>query len=533
LRRPEKKERLEKLERERQEKLERERQEKARLAEGERIRAKAAEEARIQLEKERLAREALAKAMEEKERLLLEAQEKIRQQQEKERIEKELAAEKQRLEQERLEKERLEKEHIERERAEMERLEKLRLDQEEKERIAKEEQARKPNIIEMSTMLGEKLENEIAEKQTNAENELKAQANAEFVAKLQHIIGAQARNGAVPGVVPAPLPKQIDALLAEPQKPQEKPVVEDEKSQMDFSKTDRAAPEDHKENVLVDKDAKCQVSLKVTPEVVDCGNKITVAFEVLAGKSTPSDWIAIIPAGQSHRNYLTYEWRGKEELKGSVQFTAPAVYGSYEFCYFYNKTYECVGKSNPILVGPQFTVVATTDEATRTIHVKWNQVSGNTYTKPWIGMYEKRQTNNKQYLTWEYANKIELSFPLPIKPNEYEFRFFTNSYCTTARSNTITVTGEDKLSAAIENKILVVRPQLVCVDPATDHAWIGIYPVTQADNHQWTRYKNVPHPTNEITFKTPLKPGEYEVRLFANKTYDVAKTSNKFTVPAQ
>jgi len=143
--------------------------------------------------------------------------------------------------------------------------------------------------------------------------------------------------------------------------------------------------------------------------------------------------------------------------------------------------------------------------------------------------FEKSQTNNKQYITWEYAGP-SVSFIAPIKPKEYECRFFTNSYEDVTRSNTIKIEGEDKITASISNGIITVNPHIVSVDPYYDSVWLGVFFTSENDNRQWRRYKFISDRNLEVQFKAPNTPGEYEVRLFACKTYDLIVKSNSFQI---
>jgi len=163
------------------------------------------------------------------------------------------------------------------------------------------------------------------------------------------------------------------------------------------------------------------------------------------------------------------------------------------------------------------------------IVTKWSLV-GNKYSRAWIGLYEKSQTNNKLPIAWEYATNTEILFPTPIKPQDYELRFFTNSYEDVARSNCIRVDGEDKVSAHIENGVIYVKPHIVSADPYYDNVWIGIFFISEKDNRQFRRYKYITDRDAEVRFKAPKTPGDYEVRLFAHKTYDVIVKSNTFQI---
>jgi len=150
--------------------------------------------------------------------------------------------------------------------------------------------------------------------------------------------------------------------------------------------------------------------------------------------------------------------------------------GEYEFRYFPNGSYQHISRSNKIRVGPQFEVVAVLDKANNKMIAKWKQISGNSYPKAWIGLYEKSQTNNNNFMSYQTVGKSsEVAFPAPFKPREYEFRLFANSYVDIVRSNAILIEGSDSITATYNNGNLTVKLNVVSVDPYYESAWLGVY----------------------------------------------------------
>jgi len=378
------------------------------------------------------------------------------------------------------------------------------------------------DLLQRSVLIGQKLEDKITASHIEMEKNLKVEGMAAFKKDLEHIMKVQARHGVSPGMAP-PLPKQIDVMLGKP-----RPI---EDSDLPPLPSSEPAPEDSKIHEDKPHDgSKYSVTL-VAPENVDIGNPISVSWEMTVGESTAYDWIGFFPVDQPNKQYLTYQWRGKNDTtKGTVTFTAPSSYGTYEFRYFVSNSYQHVAMSNKVRIGPKVELQIHLDETNKKMIAKWNQASGNKYSRAWIGFYEKSQTNNKQYLTWEYAGTSEISFVVPIKPKEYECRFFTNSYEDVARSNTIRIEGEDRVSASIENGIITVKPHIVSVDPYYDGVWCGVFFTSENDNRQWRRYKYITDRNADVQFKAPNTPGEYEVRLFASKTYELIVKSNSFQI---
>jgi len=404
------------------------------------------------------------------------------------------------------------------------------------------------NLEQSAMQIGKEVENEIhastmsfVKNEENEQANQKEEVNALFLEDLKTILASQARSGnmpGIPGLAPPLTPKQIDSRLKK-----EKPV--DEESQV-VQSTNEVKPEPVKvfpDEVPTKKEEEDVVphvvTLNLSSPVVDVSNPITVEWEIVSGP-TPSnrDWIGLFAADKPNKEYFTYQWNAKAESKGSLTFTSPKVYGTYEFRYFSaaKPSYEHVARSSTLIVGPQYTLVATLDTLTSTIKVKWTQLSGNPYPSAWIGLYTKSQTNNNQYITWEYAAKTnnEVTFAAPIKPMEYECRLFPYSYFDVARSNVITIEGKDVLDASITPEgVLVVKTDIVSVDPYWESGWLGIYLSTENDNRQWKKYKAISQRKGEVTFRPPKVHGVYEVRLFANKTYDVIARSNPVVIQQQ
>eukprot|EP01114_Cavostelium_apophysatum_P001306 TRINITY_DN1110_c0_g1_i1.p1 TRINITY_DN1110_c0_g1~~TRINITY_DN1110_c0_g1_i1.p1 ORF type:complete len:387 (-),score=121.85 TRINITY_DN1110_c0_g1_i1:186-1346(-) len=350
--------------------------------------------------------------------------------------------------------------------------------------------------------------------------------NNVFRNKLEDIIEKQARDNSLPGMMPPPLPKQIDAILGK-----NRPVV-DEPVALPVSSQERPS-NDGKGDMR--SDSKPLVTLTVQQSVVDVGNPIVVDWEITSGVSSAWDWIGLFPVDQPNKQYVTYQWSGKQLMKGSLTFTAPNVYGEYEFRYFPNGYYEHAAMSKRIKVGPQIEVAGALHKETNKIAVRWSQLTGNLYSRSWIGLYEKSETDNKNYIHFEYAGKpnSQIMFDAPFKPKEYEFRFFTNSYVDVARSNTVRIEGEDSMTATYAEGVVTVRLDVVTIDPSSESGWLGVYFTKEKDNRQWRRYKYFSSRVGEFQFKAPRTAGEYEVRMFANKTYDMILKSNAFVIPDQ
>lgn len=327
-------------------------------------------------------------------------------------------------------------------------------------------------------------------------------------------VGILANMHVVPGTKPPLLPIQIDELKK--QQPSTLPAPVD--SHIQTSVNDPKPASD------------IVVTMKAGPVQVDVGSSFSVEFEI-TGKSSSSDWIGIFPVAAANKEYLTYQWRGKDEQKGKLTFAAPSEYGEYEFRYFCNKNYSHIAASNKVKVGPEIKLEAKLSEDSKKLHAKWTQLTGNTvHTSSWVGLFKKQETNNKGYVEFNYANKVDLVFTTPTKPGEYELRFFTNSYVDVARSNTFRIEGEDKMKATYKDGHVYVELDLVSVD-ASDRPWIGLYFVKETSDRRFRRYQGVKENKGTMDFVSPKTEGTYEARLYRNGTYDLVMKSNTFEIP--
>jgi len=317
--------------------------------------------------------------------------------------------------------------------------------------------------------------------------------------------------------------KEVDILIAKKDAPIMDPIIK---------KQDSIAPPSSESTLHPEVVSTMTVNLKATPLISDLNSTIIVEYEITSGTSTVNDWVGLFSTSANNKQYVTYYWRGKDEKKGTIQFPSPLEYGEYEFRYFPNRSYTHVSVSNKIKVGPEFVIESKFTNDQKKIIVHWKQLSGNTYPKQWIGLYRKQQSNNKNYVIFEHANKVELTFDCPVKPGEYEFRFFTNSYIDVAKSEMFHIQGEDKITAAYhDDNTIHVSLDLVSVDPNTEKVWVGLYYITEESHKRFRRYQIVTERKGTIKFKSPNTPQTYEARLFTNGSYDFVIKSNSFIVP--
>ena len=162
--------------------------------------------------------------------------------------------------------------------------------------------------------------------------------------------------------------------------------------------------------------------------------------------------------------------------------------------------------------------------------MNWSAQVSNEYSSAWIGIYESSQTNHKNYITWEYAKSSEIILPAPIKPGNYELRYFPYSYTHVATSNQVVIEGADTISVQMKENSVVAKVSIVTKDPYYDSVWIGMYEAKEENQRKLKRYKYISDRECEVEFTIPEKGVEYEFRLFADKKYDVILKSEPFVL---
>lgn len=307
------------------------------------------------------------------------------------------------------------------------------------------------------------------------------------------------------------------------------------------------------------------------PVTIPAGSLATVS--VSGGPANRADWVGFYVAGSADGAYL--DWRYLNGTTGlpavgmaaaTLTLMSPATPGGYEFRLFANNTYAPLATSTLVTVEPsaaQITVNGTALPAAVPILAGGVTnvaiANGPANATDWIGLYPVGASDG-QLLTWRYLNgtttpppnglaDATLSFAMPTAPGSYEFRLFgNNSYQRLASSPTVVIAA----SAAQLAVNGIVPPDPVTVPagsvatvsmsggPANRTDWVGFFVAGSADGAclDW-RYLNgttgVPEygvSAATLTFTVPVTAGGYELRFFANGTYERLATSAVVTVAA-
>lgn len=161
------------------------------------------------------------------------------------------------------------------------------------------------------------------------------------------------------------------------------------------------------------------------------------------------------------------------------------------------------------------------------IKVTWTRDSFVPAPYAWIGFYLKDQ-NDRQYITYEYcAGKKEIYFKAPIKPGDYELRYFVQSY-QRSTTTTVKIDGKDIITANLSSfDTITVNIDLVSVDPYYESVIVGVFKVnSNTAIHQFPLRKR----QQVLNISAPSQGGEYELRVFVKNNSNPIVKSNKFVI---
>jgi hypothetical protein len=283
----------------------------------------------------------------------------------------------------------------------------------------------------------------------------------------------------------------------------------------------------------------------------------TVTVTVANGPGGVADWVGLYPSGAADGAYIAWKYLSGTStmppagLTGAtLTFTMPAGGGTYNFRLFSNNSFTKIATSANVTVsGPSIGVGSTATGPGVPLTVTIAGGPGN--TTDWVGLYSTGASDTG-YIDWQYLNGMHtvpatgassatLTFTMPPTAGTYNLRFFSNnSMVKIATSVTITVTV---VSPAISVNATTVPPGAtltvtVADGPGNATDWVGLHRTDAGDSaySDWqflNGTRSVP-PAGAtgatLTFTMPSVPGTYNLRLFANNSFNKLATSVAVTV---
>ena len=276
-------------------------------------------------------------------------------------------------------------------------------------------------------------------------------------------------------------------------------------------------------------------TLTATPSSVTPGGTIAVSWTAPSSR-TSRDWIALYMVGGG---LLASGYTGGT-AGGTVNFTAPAAPGQYEFRYLMNDSLVLAATSNTVTVGTPstpFTLTATPSSVTPggTIAVNWTAPSSRT-PQDRIALYT---VGGQTLLNFAYTGGTAtstLTFTAPATPGQYEFRYLMNdTMMLAATSNTVTVSAPSTSSFTLTATPSSTSPggaitvTWTASSSRTSRDWIALYMVgggLLASGYTGGTASGT------LNFVAPAVLGQYEFRYLMNDSLVLAATSNIVTVSA-
>ena len=262
---------------------------------------------------------------------------------------------------------------------------------------------------------------------------------------------------------------------------------------------------------------------------------------ILAGTTTTSAPLSIVAGG-------SYNLSAGQSQNVTVRFTPTSASN-----FANNVTFTGGGDASLSVTGvglPPATVSVTPPSvaAGGTVTATWSGIGSPTSTD-WIGLYPTGASD--QYtsrISWRYttgtaSGSVPYTIPATLAPGTYELRLFTNfTYNRIGTSNTFTVTASPPVTASLS-----VTPSSIAaggtvtatwsgIAAPTSTDWIGLYAPGTPDSYQyyyrWQYTTGTASGSMPFAIPATLPPGTYELRLYANFTYNRIGTSNSFAVNA-
>lgn len=261
--------------------------------------------------------------------------------------------------------------------------------------------------------------------------------------------------------------------------------------------------------------------LRLEKRVFAPGSEMKVNF------TAPKDheaWIAIAQGNESWG-----EQHIAQNTSGRLSFTAPEK-GRYRLRMYSG---ESEFLSMPFIVATANISAAPSELGTcEKIYVSYAGGPGD--GSGWIGMYPSNSSVavSKQQLQGTDNGTVTLSTP---NPGVYDFRMFDSSSSEPiCRSNAVKVEAKSGIKVIAEPSKVAPGGTITVTfwgSPLSGTGVIGMYGITSPDKFHIEKRRIGPRACGTMTFRAPMKPGQYDFRLFENDVIrPILGMSNAVTV---
>jgi hypothetical protein len=282
-------------------------------------------------------------------------------------------------------------------------------------------------------------------------------------------------------------------------------------------------------------------TLALTPTPVAPGGTVTVTW---AGIPTPTtaDWLALVPLNAVDTSFVAWIYTNGRAADSLLFVLPPTLLaGAYDLRLFANNSWQRLGASNVVTVtapGPALTVSPVTVVATSSLTVDWHAIAAPTATD-WIGVYAVG-ASDASYVTRAVTSGLAngtttLTLPGGLAAGAYELRLFTNNTFTRlAVSNGLAVVAGPVVrvtpATLAATGTLTVTWESIAVPKPTD--WVALVLLNAPDNSfvAWSYTTGAATGSVNLSVPASVPPGSYELRLFAQNTYQRLAASNVVTI---
>jgi Ca-activated chloride channel family protein len=258
------------------------------------------------------------------------------------------------------------------------------------------------------------------------------------------------------------------------------------------------------------------------PATAKAGGQVTVT---VAGKTTPRDFVTIVPKGMREGGYDAYQYTSKP---GALNLVVPAAAGEYEI--------RLLGAASPY---PTLAKRSLTVEAvTATLDAPAQVTAGKQFDVKWTGPNNERDyvaigdvdPKGRKYITYKYTREgSPLKLNAPDDAREYELRYILATGDTIIARKRIVVGSVSASVTAPASVAAGAKFPVTWKGPNNPRDFITIVKVGTADKqYGWYEYTSKGSP---LELRAPDVAAEYEVRYLTAQSYATLGVA-KLTVTA-
>jgi hypothetical protein len=281
-------------------------------------------------------------------------------------------------------------------------------------------------------------------------------------------------------------------------------------------------------------------SVSASPAITAPGSTLTVNWRNIAAPTT-GDWVGVYPLGALDTAYATRIFStGRATDRALLTLPGSLTAGTYELRLFSNNTFTKLATGNTFDVGtpPSVSVSPASVSAGGTLNVNWTGIASPT-PKDWVVLVPIGSPD-ANWVAWRYttgtaSGSMGLAIPPTVPMGSYELRLLANdTWQRLAVSNIVRVGPTVVMSPSTVAPGGTMTVTYSGVLTPTSKDWLALVPLNGADANWVAWLYTSGRAADSLTFTLPanLAAGLYDLRLFANDSFDRLALSNVITVTA-